>query len=131
MSRSFVHDDDAAAAGHGARRGEGVEIERDVLQADLFFLHRAVGFLRLDLVAVARLQHLGRGAAGDERLEFAPALDAAADVVEELAQGERADLEFVVARFLDVAADAEKPRAGVVGLAESWRRPRRPSRRCA
>ncbi len=64
------------------------------------------------------MHDLGRGTAGDERLELAAALDAAADVVEELADGECADLEFVIAGFLDVAADAEEARAGVVGLAE-------------
>ncbi len=51
----LVHDDDAAAARHGTCCGEGVEIERDVLQAQFLFLHRAVGLLRLDLVAVAGL----------------------------------------------------------------------------
>ena len=64
------------------------------------------------------MQHLGGGAAGNDRLELAPALDAAADVVDQLAHRERADLEFVVARLFNVAADAEQARAGVVRLAD-------------
>ena len=113
-----VQDDDAAGAGHRADGGEGIEIHWDVLEADLAFGHRAVGLFLLDLVTLGGAQHLGGRAAGDDGLDLAARLEAAADIVDQFAHGERADLDFEIAGLLHIAADAEDAGAGVIRAAD-------------
>ena len=69
-----------------------------------------------DVDLVLRQDH-GRGAARDDRLQLAPVGDAAAEVVDELAQ-RRAGLDLVVAAVHDVAGERDDARAARVRDAE-------------
>ena len=101
-------------------RDERVEIVGQVEHVDLLLGFLAVQAPALELELLARLEDFGRGAAGDDRLELAPVAQAAAEgrVVDQLAEGDLADLDLVVARPLHLAAEADDAGAGVVGRAE-------------
>lgn len=113
-----VHHDDAAGAGHGTDGCEGIKVHGDIFEGDFFVSECAVGLFFFDFVFFAGAEDFGRGAAGDDGFEAVAVADAATDVVNELAEGEGADLEFVVSGFVDVAGDTQDAGACVVGLAE-------------
>src|SRR5262249_5003538 len=89
----------------------------DVLDAPVVVDHVRAD-LALALVAFAEAHDLGGRTAGDHGLERAARERTAADFVEQLAHRDLAGLEFVIARLLHVARDAEDARAGVVRRAD-------------
>ena len=92
-----VDDDGAAGAEARAARGDAVGIERDVLERPVEL--GAVGELALE--AFADLEDLGGGTAGDDRLDRASIERAAAEVVEQFAEGGLAGFDLVETRALD------------------------------
>src|SRR5712691_10248307 len=90
-----VHDDDSAGPAHRAECLEPVEVSRGVE-------HRGG-------------EDLGRRAAGPEHLDLPPGHGAAGQLLDDVPIRD-ADLDFVVARLLDVAADSDHARAlGLLG----------------
>src|SRR5260370_1381320 len=85
-----VHDDDSARPAHRSERLEAVEVGRRVE-------HRGG-------------EDLGRRAARPEHLDLPPGHGAASQLFDDVAIRD-ADLDFVVARLLDVAADSDHARA--------------------
>ena len=109
-----VDDDGAAGAEARAARGDAVGVEGDVLERPVEL--GAVGELALE--AFADLEDLGGGAAGDDRLDLTAVERAAAEVVEQLAEGGLAGFDLVETRTLHQAADAPDVRAAVAGDAD-------------
>src|SRR5258708_11233068 len=68
------------------------------------------GFERL-----GEFQIVGRSSAGNTRFKFPPRKGTAANIIEQLAHRDFADLVFVVARLLHMTGNTENARAGVVG----------------
>ena len=112
-----VHNDHAARAAHRPDHGERIEVHRYVLQAPVVVDHLGPD-LPLALVALAELEDLGRGAAGDHGLEGAAWKRAAAHLVQELTHRDLAHLELIVAGPAHVPRDTQDPRARVVGCAD-------------
>ncbi len=79
--------------------------------------HLAVGALDLDLEDLLGAQDLGGAAAGDDGLELAAGLEAAADVENEFAERDGSGGHFEEAGLHDVAADAHGAGAAVAGRA--------------
>src|SRR5262249_21303023 len=91
----IVEDDHAAGAQELAALGEGIEIHVD-----------ALGLLGIEQES--------RRSAGNDGCEFATVGNSAAEFVDQLLEG-IAQGQFVYARLVDVAAQAEQPRAAVLG----------------
>src|SRR6185312_4737969 len=115
----LVHDDDAARAGHGAQDLAAAHVEVDA-GADLNRLDALVGHERVELhrdVELAGVERRHRRAAGDDGLDLLAAGDAAADLVDHLAQRD-AHRQLVDAGLVEVARHAEDARAARLGRAE-------------
>ncbi len=112
---------------------ERIEIVRQIEHIDFLLGLLAVGPLALELELLAGLEDFGRGTAGNDGLELASVAQAAAErrIVDQFADRDLADFDFVIAGLLHMAAEADDARAGVVGRAELRVFARRPSRRCA
>ena len=103
-----VHDDDRAGTGHGAVLGDAVQIQRNVEEGD--FSHGAVRILHF--VFRIRAHDLGGGASGYHGLELAPVPRAAADVIQQFAEGHGAGDDFIEPRTFDVAGNPDDAGAG-------------------
>lgn len=98
----------APGTGHGAVLGDAVQVQRDVEEGDF-----ARGAVRIPgLVLHVRAHDLGGGAAGNDSLEFAAFTGAAADVVQQFAEGHGTGNDFIIAGAPHVAGDADDARAG-------------------
>ena len=112
--RGVVEHDDRPGPAHRPGGGQTVEVVRDVENAHLLLGKRAVGLAELEAELLSHAQDLRGGPTGDDRLEFAPLAEAAAEVLEDLAEGQRAVLDLEAAGLPHVARNANEAGAGIV-----------------
>src|SRR5437667_1156565 len=116
----IVHHDDGAGAAHAARLRQRIKVVGQIQQVHLDGCGLAVGSFAFEFEFLARLENFGRGPAGNDGFELAASFQAAAEcrIMDQFAERDFADFDLVVARFADVAADADDACAGVVRRAE-------------
>lgn len=110
-----VHDHDAAAADHGASGLERGGIHREIEERGFFVDHLSIGAFDLEFENLACAEDFGRAAAGDDGFEGASGFETSADIVDQLAESDRAAGEFVEAGTHYIAAHAHSARAAVAG----------------
>ena len=113
-----VENHDAGAADHRTGRSKGIGVKHEIHQVDLDRLLGAIGGLALHFVFLAGTQDFGRAAAGNNGFQFAAGFESAADIIDQLPDGDLTATQLKVTGILHVATDTEGTRATVAGGAE-------------
>ena len=90
-------------------------VHHQIQKRNFLIHHLAVGAFDLHFENLAGAKDLGGAAAGDDGFELASGFQAAADIVDEFAEGHATAGDFVETGALDIAADAHGAGAAVAG----------------